>query len=48
LMSMIRKAVFSDLYDDGPSLTLYTEVSLQDDPRLKLTLTKSPSQEFEW
>jgi hypothetical protein len=48
LMSAIREAVFSDLYNDGPSLTLYTEVSLQDDPSLKLTLTKSPSQEFEW
>jgi hypothetical protein len=48
LMSTIREAVFSDLYNDGPSLTLYTEVSLQDEPRLKLTLTKSPSQEFQW
>jgi hypothetical protein len=48
LMSSIREAVYSDLYNDGPSLTLYTEVSLQDNPRLKLTLTKSPSQEFEW
>lgn len=48
LMSTIREAVFSDLYDDGPSITLYTEVSLQDDPRLKLTLTKAPPQEFQW
>jgi hypothetical protein len=48
LMSTIREAVFSDLYNDGPSLTLYTEVSLKDEAILKLTLTKSPSQEFQW
>jgi hypothetical protein len=43
LISTIRENVFSENYNHGPSLTLYTEVSIRNDPRLEVTLTKTCS-----